>query len=440
MIILRVNKKCRQAAWIVMCILVSFLTSCNFHGGQSQKGEGEPINNSDKNQTKDNEKTVEQGKEDSSGSVILDDIAKENTPNTQGETATGKDSKNKDSKTKPTNYAKKVNPFASWGNNEAMNQYWTKLRNVAQSASAYYIGYAEQAGLLSKGGKMYHSKSGEYVGIQYLCKNAGMDIQLIDFSCDVLLIKGSDLAAFSGAEVPSGARGFGVFTAARQPSGSKIMMSSPEGSVGMISEEDYRELLKGYSQQHGKVNELSSAGGEYQRILNFLRVYEGRYDQYFVRGIMADSKYAVVTLSSQGNPLNLKQYILVNNNNFWEVVVDGLEREINQPLAVNKKLPDFNLDMLPLFQIAANRNNLKADYSDVHKVMIYEGLIQDVAQIQYQCGTTKYCYIVLYSGEKFLATKKGDTWNVKSVSSSRQAFRIMQDEGAEALAFILWEE
>ncbi len=434
MIILRVNKSCQHVSLVMMCVFLSFLTSCDFKEKTPKKSE-EQVVNSENEQTKNTNAETEQGNESASESTVLDASGKEAVLASQTT-----DTKKKDSKTKPSNYAKKVNPFATWGNNEAVNQYWTKLRNVAQSASAYYIGYAEQAGLISKGGKMYHSKSGEYVGIQYLCKNAGMDTQLIEFSCDVLLINGSDLASYSGAEVSSGSMGFGVFTAARQPSGSKIMLSSPEGSAGMISEEDYRGLLKSYSQQHGTINELASAGAEYQRILNFLRVYDGRYDQYYVRSVMADNKYAVVTLSTQASPLNVKQYILVNDSNFWEVVMEGLEKQSNQMLAVNKKLPDFNLDILPPFQIAVNKNNMKADYSDVHKAMIYDGVIQDVAQIRYQCGTTKYCYVVLYSGEKFLAASNGDSWKVRSVSSGRQAYHMMQKDGVEQLAFILWEE
>lgn len=435
MIILTENKKNQQKFLVILCFLLCFFTSCNFKEKPSE--EKEPAqNNQDQTQEavapqEENVKGKELQEKAESKAGLKEKVV---AASSQTDTGIVKSFYNKN-KTK-----RKNNPFTAWSSNETTNQYWTKLKAVAQSASAYYAGYSKQAGLRSKGGKMFHTLSGEFVGVRYLCKNVGMDPSLIDFSCDVLLIKGSDLAGLSGAEDFSDNMGFGVFTAALQPSGSKIMLSTPQGSAGMISEKDYRFLLSKYSQQHGRKTRLFPGDEEYERILNFIRVYEGKYDEYFVRNIISDDKYAVVTLSSVASALDIKQYILMKENSIWEVVMEGLEKEYDIELAVNQKLPDFNQEILPDFNIAVSRNDFKADCSDIHRELVYKGLIEQVSQIRYQCATAKFAYIVLFSGEKFLAVKESASWEINSVFSSKEAYDIMKNYGGEPFAFILWEE
>ena len=85
---------------------------------------------------------------------------------------------------------------------------------------------------------------------------------------------------------------------------------------------------------------------EYNRILNFLSMYEGKFGKYYVRSVTKDNKYAVVVLSSQADVNDIRQYILRKENNVWEVVMDKLENESRVNVAVNKKLPDFKIRKL----------------------------------------------------------------------------------------------
>lgn len=342
----------------------------------------------------------------------------------------------------PTNEetTQKPSVFGNWGaNNEATLQAQEKLNSVAAFAQTYYDSFANELELISKNGKLYQNTNGQYLDLQALSR-LGLDRQLLSFSCDVLLIKGSDAASLEGAEIPSASMGFGIFTASKQPNGNKIMLSSSHGYAGAISEQDYRTLLKKYNQNHGNIVLPLPSSQEYQRILNFIRVYDGRYDGYFVRRLQTDEKYAVVVLSPQSNPLDIKEYILVNDNSFWEVAMSDLEKKLTPNVAVNQELPDFNLNLLPEFNVAALRNDLKADNSDVFASMVYNGLIESATQVSYSCGTAKFCYIVLYSGEKYLGIEKNGIWNVQLVNSNKTALDLMKAEGGEKAAFIILDE
>ena len=100
-----------------------------------------------------------------------------------------------------------------------------------------------------------------------------------------------------------------------------------------------------YSMNNGTVQRLTPSNNEYDRILSCIRMYESKYEQYFVRSITTDDKYAFVVLSGRANAATIREYILKYDNGIWEVVMDNLELESRLPVVVNKELPDFNVKL-----------------------------------------------------------------------------------------------
>lgn len=329
-------------------------------------------------------------------------------------------------------------PFLNWG--ESNSQYWTKLKTVAETASAFYQNNGNRFTLLSKNGKLYNSNTASYVSVNYLKNNGLLDESFSDFSCDILLLKGSDIAHYIDIDMPANSLNVGVFTAMKQPSGDKIMICCPTEKIASISEQDYAKLLKQYENYHGNIDVLSPEIDEYERILNFIRVYEGNYDKYYVRDIRMDKKYAVVTFSTQNAPSNVKQYVLVNEDGFWEVAIDDLDKQSNLYYAVNSVLPDFNLSLLPPYNVYFYKNDMRAEFSDVLKNMVFYELIEQQSQVRYVCGTTNYCYIVLYGNEKYLGKKINDDWDIKKVKSASDAIDSMRLDNENAPTFIVLDE
>ena len=78
---------------------------------------------------------------------------------------------------------------------------------------------------------------------------------------------------------------------------------------------------------HGTVRRLTPSNSEYDRILSCIKMYESKYEDYFVRSITIDDKYAFVVLSGRSNAATIREYILRYDNGIWEVVMDDLEAE-----------------------------------------------------------------------------------------------------------------
>ncbi len=327
----------------------------------------------------------------------------------------------------------KTSSFLNWGE----SQYWAKLKTAAEIASSFYQNNGTRFTLLSKEGKLYNNSTDSYVTTNYLMNHGFLEEDFSDFPCDILLIKGSDI---DEVEVPSSSLNVGIFTAIRQPSGNKVMISSAKEKIGIISEENYQRLLKKYNVSYGAVKKLSPNMEEYERILNFIRVYEGNYDNYYVRDIRMDKKYAVVTFSTKNTTSNVKQYVLVNEDGFWEVAISNLDTQSNLDYAVNSVLPDFNLSLLPPYNISFYKNDMLADFSEILKSMIFYELIEQQTQVEYICATTNYCYIVLYGGEKYLGKKQNENWDIKKVKSSSDAINSMELDNKNAPTFIVLDE
>lgn len=168
---------------------------------------------------------------------------------------------------------------------------------------------------------------------------------------------------------------FGVFAAVKQ--NGKYLLASPSGKAGQIVQSDYQSLLAKYNQSHGNIGRLSSATAEYGRILNYICLYEGRFADYYVREIRKDNKYAVVVFSTTGNTANIKEYVLKNDNGFWEVVYPNVQMDAYPITAINRLIPDFNVEVLPKYNLAAWRGLVKAEQGgrsggNVREVLYYQ--------------------------------------------------------------------
>ena len=101
---------------------------------------------------------------------------------------------------------------------------------------------------------------------------------------------------------------------------------------------------------------------------------------------------------------------------------------------------DFNLNLLPSYNIFFYKNDMKVDFSDILRNMIYHELIEQQSQVQYICSTTNYCYIVLYGGDRYLGKKLNDDWDIRKVKSAIDAVDSMKLDNQNAPTFIVLDE
>lgn len=425
------NKKFRSVC--LLTGLCAFLVSgCNF-GSQEETPEADPpVQDTQQNietETSDEEVTAEENipigaPEESEVGIIAPSIHTEDeSPKTPASTS---------SKREPVADTK---PFWQSENTMQLNN----LKSVASAGQSAYNDLSTKLGWICKNGKLYAYYTGQTVTTDTLVSNGYLESGLSADDYEILLVDGRDLAEYEGAEVPAESMNLCVFAASKQSDGT-YLLASAAGRAGQISSVSYNRLLARYNQNHGTMGRLSSASAEYGRILNFVGLYEGSLEDYFVREIRKDNKYAVVTFSSKKNTADVKQHVLRNDNNFWEVVYTNLQNVYYPVTSINRALPDFNPSLLPDYNLAVWKSYIVRRDQSLVNTMISKRLITDESQIYYQCGTDQYFYMVLTNGSRYVAYKIDGVWQITHVNSDYEANNFISARTGQDYGFILLDD
>ena len=425
------NKKFRSVC-LLTGICAFLVSGCNF-GSQEETPEADPpVQDTQQNietETPDEEVTAEENipigaPEESEVGIIA--------PSIHTEDESPKTPVSSSSKREPVADTK---PFWQSENTMQLNN----LKSVASAGQSAYNDLGTKLGWICKNGKLYAYYTGQTVTTDTLVSNGYLESGLSADDYEILLVDGRDLAEYEGAEVPAESMNLCVFAASKQSDGT-YLLASAAGRAGQISSVSYNRLLARYNQNHGTMGRLSSASAEYGRILNFVGLYEGSLEDYFVREIRNDTKYAVVTFSSKKNTADVKQHVLRNDNNFWEVVYTNLQNVYYPVTSINRALPDFNPSLLPDYNLAVWKSYIVRRDQSLVNTMISKRLITDESQIYYQCGTDQYFYMVLTNGSRYVAYKIDGVWQITHVNSDYEANNFISARTGQDYGFILLDD
>lgn len=425
------NKKFRSVC-LLTGICAFLVSGCNF-GSQEETPEADPpVQDTQQNietETPDEEVTAEENipigaPEESEVGIIA--------PSIHTEDESPKAPVSSSSKREPVADTK---PFWQSENTMQLNN----LKSVASAGQSAYNDLGTKLGWICKNGKLYAYYTGQTVTTDTLVSNGYLESGLSADDYEILLVDGRDLAEYEGAEVPAESMNLCVFAASKQSDGT-YLLASAAGRAGQISSVSYNRLLARYNQNHGTMGRLSSASAEYGRILNFVGLYEGSLEDYFVREIRKDNKYAVVTFSSKKNTADVKQHVLRNDNNFWEVVYTNLQNVYYPVTSINRALPDFNPSLLPDYNLAVWKSYIVRRDQSLVNTMISKRLITDESQIYYQCGTDQYFYMVLTNGSRYVAYKIDGVWQITHVNSDYEANNFISARTGQDYGFILLDD
>lgn len=425
------NKKFRSVC-LLTGICAFLVSGCNF-GSQEETPEADPpVQDTQQNietETPDEEVTAEENipigaPEESEVGIIA--------PSIHTEDESPKTPVSSSSKREPVADTK---PFWQSENTMQLNN----LKSVASAGQSAYNDLGTKLGWICKNGKLYAYYTGQTVTTDTLVSNGYLESGLSADDYEILLVDGRDLAEYEGAEVPAESMNLCVFAASKQSDGT-YLLASAAGRAGQISSVSYNRLLARYNQNHGTMGRLSSASAEYGRILNFVGLYEGSLEDYFVREIRKDNKYAVVTFSSKKNTADVKQHVLRNDNNFWEVVYTNLQNVYYPVTSINRALPDFNPSLLPDYNLTVWKSYIVRRDQSLVNTMISKRLITDESQIYYQCGTDQYFYMVLTNGSRYVAYKIDGVWQITHVNSDYEANNFISARTGQDYGFILLDD
>lgn len=313
--------------------------------------------------------------------------------------------------------------------------------NLVSIASAGQKDYKENGakrGWMSKNGILYNYYEDKYITTDTLVADGYLENGLKSSDYKILLINGSDLSGVEGASVPEDSMDFGVFAATKQSN--RYLIASPSGKIGTISEESFDNLLAKYNQNNGSIVRLSSASAEYERILNYISLFEGRFDNYYVREIRMDNKHAVVVFSNRTNTANIKEYILQNDNNFWEVVFPNAQSEYYPITTINRYIPNFNLKLLPSYTLASWRGNIFQEQGGTVAALFSAKAISSESEISYQCATAACAYAILTNGDRYVCYSENGIWKAKYVTSDYQARKFLLEKTGIDYGFLILDD
>lgn len=319
----------------------------------------------------------------------------------------------------------------------ALSSYWTKLESTAKAGQNYYSEYYTKTRVITKNGYLYNYAASTQITTDYLVNEGRLSSSATSYDISVMLMYGRNIATYGGNSVyiTNTDREFTVFAFMKVPGEDKYIFTSANGSYGSMSTSAYNSLMAAYSMNHGTIRRLTPSNSEYDRILSCIRMYESKYEQYFVRSISVDDKYAFVVLSARANSATIREYILRYDNGIWEVVMDDLESEGRLPVTVNKALPDFNMDMLPSYSI--KDYTMLTDYTAVMEALTKAGYYAKDDTFYYFCGTEDFCYMITDSGKRFLCHNNNGTWDCYRVLDYYDALSRLQSLSSNPPTFIL---
>lgn len=449
----KLNLKYKKVITLAAVITI-VISACNFVA----KPKEIPTAGNSANGQNDNKEDTTNNPQEEPGQVVGEKIT--GTDDQPGDTTQTPDNKTEDSQTSKTDtYVKEpdetnstkpttvnTNKGSTASANIDRSEYlidstlqdeWSALDAIAEAGQAYYLENFSKTRIITKNGYLYNKASEELIDVRYLVANGYLESKYVATSAEVLLLECDDLRNYDDFSIKSWETGLTVFAAIKHPSSNTYLLTTSKSAGGAISASQYAALLNSYYQNHGNIGRLYSGSEEYSRILNFINMYESKYENYYVRSIIADNKYAMVVLSGQSNVADIKQYVLKRSGSIWEVIIAGLESDPRVMVTINKTLPDYNIAMLPGYTINDFIGSLNKDKYELTSEMTARGMISGTGDIKYISGTTNYCYIVLKNEVKYICNYTGDKWNIVQVASSDEAQKKMLAISKTAPTFII---
>lgn len=418
-------------AVVVVCTAGITLTSCNYNSKQNGGVDKPAVENND---NKDDNKQPADDDNTANSQENPSDTSSEETPSQSEETGSKitvpNTEPNQSTVTKPQYPSKDA----------SLSAYWTKLDGCVKSGQSYYSEYYTKTRVITKNGYLFNYSANTQITVNYLVNEGLLDSKYASSEISLVLMYGSDIANNGGSNIHmigTDKNELTVFAFMKHPSENKYIFTSGSGSYGTISDSSYNSIMSMYSMNNGTVQRLTPSSSEYDRILSCIRMYESKYEQYFVRSITTDDKYAFVVLSGRANSATIREYILEYDNGIWEVVMDDLELESRLPVVVNKKLPDFNTSLLPKYSLRDYRGSMLSDYTVVMDALTKAGYYVKDDTFYYFCGTTDYCYMITDSGKRFLCKKNGSTWDCYKVLDYYDALNRLESWSNNPPTFIL---
>lgn len=226
-----------------------------------------------------------------------------------------------------------------------------------------------------------------------------------------------------------------VYSALPVENGMYISSKFDEG--GFVSNEDYKTFVESNSWYHGDIKTPEKDSQQYNNIIKAVVDADSMLQDGNVKHIACDDKYAVVVISSKDDPAYIKQYALQQNEDkTYKIIVDELEM-VNSKIFINYAYTDFDLAMLPLYEISEYKN-ISSNQQSAITTLLEAGEITENDQLTYSCGAGNFIYLEFNTNKKLLLfLNENGQMDIYEVDNFKTALSQMLKLQQNPPAFIL---
>lgn len=193
-----------------------------------------------------------------------------------------------------------------------------------------------------------------------------------------------------------------LFTAFENKDGVMVSLCSDNKSA-LLTKEQFRDVTLKYDFNRGEIRNPEKSTKEYDLIVDSIKGYDKKDEEINIKHIACNDLYASVVFVYGNNFDDIREYILMKDNNVWNVVIKDLEKESKYRVVVNQEYPDFELGLLPIYNLNDYYGKIKTEFDDIVNLLVQQSIIDknDVPPV-YSCGVGEFIYFEFKSGKKLV--------------------------------------
>lgn len=201
-----------------------------------------------------------------------------------------------------------------------------------------------------------------------------------------------------------------------------MFISSKYDKGAVLSNKEYKEFILSHNWDKGKIRNITKDDEEYNKIL---KPIQNKYKDLInanVKHMVFNDKYGVVVI---GNQNIIKEFAMrKNDDGNYDIIVDNLEK-LPQKIYVNYSYLDFDLSMLPLYQIS-DYKIISSNVNAFVNALIENGDITKNDKKTYGLRAGNFVYLEFELGKKMLLYINDDgVFDVYEVDNFKTAISQM---------------
>ncbi len=270
------------------------------------------------------------------------------------------------------------------------------ITTAQKAIKEYYDSYSDFTNYVTRNGFLFDKNTNIYITPQVLIDSEILDSKYMDESITFMYLKPSDIKEMAGIDFESD-KDLEIFLLYEQKDDFII---ASENLKANISKEIRNNILEKYKTDNSYVMRLYPPSEDFENLKNAIKAHSGEEDFDF-RQLVKNGNFAYALFSPKNKFADLRAYVLQKENDTWQVKIDDITTYIRPYTEINKQLVNFDLNMLPKYNLSQYMTELHDDYQPYVDYMKESKQIGDT-ELTFFSAIGLFSYLEFSGGEKFV--------------------------------------